>query len=271
MLRQFDRLLLRVESLPAAAKFWRETYGATVTREDRAAVVITLADGGEIVLHSDPNLPEQAVYLLVDDVRKLHADRSGLRLEFRAPPARGSRGYYATIRDPFGVMLHLTDRTRDEAHAEAAPPAETFAASGSLFGTGTTSHKADRPRLAKLYAELGRTADDLPYTTHFETLHDAYVAGFAAPQPDHAETWRHLLTTRKAGQLPKLGAARSHPPEIDDEDRRRLRELLGTDIGKRDRLPYSARFDELVQAFNEGRRRRFSPHQIWRLVAMLSK
>ena len=271
MLRQFDRLLLRVESLPAAAKFWRETYGATVTREDRSAVCIELSCGGEVVLHNDPNLPEQAIYILVDDVRALHADRANLKLEFRAPPARGSRGYYATVRDPFGTMLHFTDRSLDADHPTVVAEAETFAADASLFGVGTTGHKADKPRLAKLYAELGRTADDLPYTTHFETLHDAYVSEFAPPKPDHAETWRHLLTTRKAGQLPKLGAARSHPPEIDDDDRRMLRELLGEDIGKRDRLPYSPRFDELVQAFNAGRRRRFSPHQVWRLVAMLSK
>lgn len=269
MLRQFDRLLLRVESLPAAAKFWRETYGASISREDRSAVCIALPGGGEVVLHNDMNLPEQAVYLLVEDVRAMHRDRAKLRLEFRAPPARGSRGYYATIRDPFGVMLQITDRTLD---SDSASAAETFqAGGGSLFGDGATTHKPDRPRLAALYAELGRTADDLPYTTHFETLHDAYTAGFAPPKPDHAETWRHLLTTRKAGQLPKLGAARSKPPEIDDEDRRRLRELLGEDIGKRDRLPYTPRFEELVTAFNDGRRRRFSPHQVWRLVAMLSK
>jgi hypothetical protein len=80
-----------------------------------------------------------------------------------------------------------------------------------------------------------------------------------------------LLTTRKAGALPKLGAARSKPPEIDDDDRRKLRELLGDDIGKRDRLPYTPRFEDVVAAFNDGRRRHFSPHQVWRLVAMLSK
>src|SRR4051812_43058544 len=61
MLRQFDRLLLRVESLPAAAKFWRETYGAIVSREDRQAVCIELPGGGEVILHNDANLPEQAV------------------------------------------------------------------------------------------------------------------------------------------------------------------------------------------------------------------
>jgi hypothetical protein len=270
MLRQIDRLLLRVESLPAAAKFWRETYGATISREDRQAVCIELPGGGEVILHSDPNLPEQAVYLLVDDVRQMHRDRATLRLEFRTAPAKGSRGYFATIRDPFGVMLQITDRTLDAAGEQSH--AETFdAGGGSLFGDGVASHRPDRPRLTKLYADLGRTADDLPYTTHFETLHDAYASGFAPPRPEHAETWKHLLTARKAGELPKLGAAKSKPPEIDDEDRRRLRELLGDDIGKRDRLPYSPRFEELVAAFNDGRRRRFSPHQVWRLVAMLSK
>ena len=61
--------------------------------------------------------------------------------------------------------------------------------------------------------------------------------------------WRHLLNLRKGGKLPKLGPARSMPPEISAQERDRLKQMLGKDIGKRDRLPYTDRFDKLVDEF----------------------
>lgn len=263
MIRRFDRLLIRVESLPAAAKFWQETHGATLVKIDRASASLTFADGGEVLLHVDPQLSAHQLYFLVDDVRAMHADRKRLRLDFRSPPTRGSRGYFATVRDPFGVVLEIADLAL--AGDPNAPSPER------LFDDAASGHKPDRARLAEIYAKLGRTADDLPYTTHFETLYDAYATGFADPKPSHAEVWRHVLTTRKSGALPKLGAAKSKPPELDDPDRMKLAQLLKDDLGKRDRLPYTPRFDEIVNAFNRGRRRPFSPHQIWRLVATLAK
>ena len=83
--------------------------------------------------------------------------------------------------------------------------------------------------------------------------------------------WRHLLNIRKRGKLPKLGEARSRPPEVSDEALALLRETLGKDIGKRDRLPYTPRFDKLVDEFNKTQPRPLSPHLVWRLVATLAK
>jgi hypothetical protein len=83
--------------------------------------------------------------------------------------------------------------------------------------------------------------------------------------------WRHLLNLRKGGKLPKLGEARSTPPAVSDEDREKLRNMLGADIGKRDRLPYTKRFDEIVDSFNLTQSRAISPHLVWRLVATLAK
>ncbi len=128
--------------------------------------------------------------------------------------------------------------------------------------------KADA--LSEIYQKLGRTADDLPYTPHFETLYSSYAARLDT-KPTRQEVWRHLLNLRKAGKLPKLGEARSRPPKVDPEDETRLRELLGKDIGKRDRLPYTERFDALVNEFNETQPRRLSPHLVWRIVARLAK
>jgi hypothetical protein len=90
-------------------------------------------------------------------------------------------------------------------------------------------------------------------------------------KPTRGEVWRHLLNLRKAGKLPKLGAARSMPPEISPEERDRLREMVAEDIGRRDRLPYTDRFDQLVDEFNKAQARKLSPHLVWRLVATLAK
>ena len=79
---------------------------------------------------------------------------------------------------------------------------------------------------------------------------------------------RHL---RKGGKLPRLGEARSPAPQVSDEDRVQLKELLGKDIGKRDRLPYTERFEQIVNTFNQQRPRPISPHLVWRLVATLAK
>ena len=55
------------------------------------------------------------------------------------------------------------------------------------------------------------------------------------------------------------------------EARAALREMLGEDVGRRDRLPYTERFDKLVDEFNRAQRMRLSPHLVWRLVATLAK
>ena len=57
----------------------------------------------------------------------------------------------------------------------------------------------------------------------------------------------------------------------DPAHRQQLRDMLGPDIGKRDRLPYTKRFDEIVDTFNRTQPRPVSPHLVWRLVATLAK
>src|SRR5690606_21075293 len=133
--------------------------------------------------------------------------------------------------------------------------------------------------LAALYEKAGRTADDLPYTPQFEQVFAAYAASFSEPQPDRAETWRHLLNLRKKGALPKLGAARSRPPAADEATVALLKGVLekefGGRIGRRDRLPYSPEFDRISEAFNRARAASgdppLAPHQLWRPVALLAK
>ena len=96
---------------------------------------------------------------------------------------------------------------------------------------------ANRDVLMQVYQQIGRTADDLPYTPDFERLYDLYCAEHQQAKPTRQEVWRHLLNLRKAGKLPRLGEARTRPPAIEPEAREVLLNLVGESIGRRDRLP----------------------------------
>ena len=270
MLRKVDRVILRVPGLTSAVAYYRDVLGLKLVRQEARVANFRLADGaGELVIHDDPDLPAEAVYYLVDDVRALYRRRAELRLTFAAPPAQVSRGFRATVKDPFGTVLLLLDRSTE--HSSSGHQIEDARAADGLFPGLEARNPAKREALCAIYEQIARTADDLPYTPHFEKLYLNYAASYADPKPTRAEVWRHLLNLRKGGKLPKLGEARSTPPPVSDEDRAKLRDMLGPDIGKRDRLPYTKRFDEIVDAFNKTQPRPVSPHLVWRLVATLAK
>jgi len=269
MLRKVDRIIFRVPGLASAITYYRDVLGLKLVRQDGRVASFRLGDDTtELVLHAQEDLPAEAAYFLVDDVRDLYRRRRELKLTFTAPPAAVSRGYRAAVKDPFGNVLLLLDRTTESSAGGAIEDATT---SDTLFAGVESRAPAKRDELIRIYQQIARTADDLPYTPHFEKLYDTYTAAYASPKPTRAEVWRHLLNLRKAGKLPKLGEARSIPPEVSPDERRRLRDMLGADIGKRDRLPYTKRFDEIVDAFNRTQPRAISPHLVWRLVATLAK
>lgn len=271
MLRRTDRILLRVPQLAGAVRYYRDVLGMTLLRADARLAAFKLGDeGGELVLHTDPDLPAEAIYYLVDDVRELYRRRGELKLRFVSAPAAAARGYRATVKDPFDNVLLLLDRSLEQAGA-AGGEIEDAKQPGALFAGVESPIAPKRALLIRLYEKVGRTADDLPYTPHFESLYSAYADAHGEPRPGRQEVWRHLLNLRKGGKLPKLGEARSRPPEVAGEDRERLRAVLGEDIGKRDRLPYTARFDQIVDEFNRTQPRPLSPHLVWRLVATLAK
>lgn len=269
MLRKVDRLLLRVPSLPSAVNYYRDVLGLKLVRREGKVASFRLGDGAtELVLHDDPDLPGEATYYLVDDVRELYRRRTSLKLSFTGPPTPAARGYRATVKDPFGTVLLLLDRTSEAAGAASVEDGKVAA---GLFAGLEPAQRPKRDVLIGLYEKVGRTADDLPYTPHFETIYKDYAAHYGASPPTRQEVWRHLLNIRKRGVLPKLGEARSKPPDVSEESLDTLRGMLGKDIGKRDRLPYSKRFDELVDEFNKTQPRPLSPHLVWRLVATLAK
>jgi catechol 2,3-dioxygenase-like lactoylglutathione lyase family enzyme len=267
MLRRIDRIVLRVSSLPACVKFYNDVMGLRIVHQSAHFTTLRCPqDQAELVLHDDLDQPAEAVYWLVDDVRDIYARRADLKLTFLSPPQQAARGLRAAVKDPFGTVLFLIDRSND---SPGQP--EDAKAPGELFAGVESRVTPKRDLLIKLYQELGRTADDLPYTPHFESLYGPYSQAHPDPKPSRAETWRHLLNLRKGGKLPKLGEAKSRPPNVTPEEVAALKTLMGPDLGRRDRLPYTERFDNLVDEFNRTLPRKLSPHLVWRLVATLAK
>lgn len=269
MLKRIDRVILRVSGLESAVLYYRDVLGLKLIKHDARLASFRLGDDQtELVLHDDADLPSEAVYYLVDNVRDLYKRRAELKLKFVSAPSPVARGYRATVKDPFGTVMLLLDRSTS---AGGGAEVEDAKAAGTLFAGMEVKAPAKADALIRAYVRVGRTADDLPYTPHFENLYDEYATAYGETKPPRSEVWRHLLNLRKGGKLPKLGESRSPAPDISPEDRVKLRELLGADIGKRDRLPYTKRFDQLVDEFNRTQSRPLSPHLVWRLVAMLAK
>src|SRR5947207_1749878 len=239
MLRRVDRFLLRVPSLDPAIRYYRDVLGLHLTHHDKRIANFKLADGTtELLLHVDADLPAEAAYFLVDDVRDLYTRRDELKLKFVSRPAPVSRGYRAVVKDPFGHVLMLLDRSTE---GDVAVHVEDAKSTGGLFAGVEQRAPVKKDLLIQLYQKIGRTADDLPYTPHFESLYEPYAQAQSDPKPSRAEVWRHLLNLRKAGKLPKLGEARSKPPDVEPEARDAPSKLLGKDIGKRNRLPSTDR------------------------------
>src|SRR5437762_12651566 len=131
MLRKVDRLLLRVPSLESAITYYRDVLGLSLVHADKRVANFKLVDGTtELLLHVDPDLPAESVYFLVDDVRDLYTRRDELKLQFVSRPAPVSRGYRAVVKDPFGHVLMLLDRSTE---GDVATHVEDAKASGGLF------------------------------------------------------------------------------------------------------------------------------------------
>jgi catechol 2,3-dioxygenase-like lactoylglutathione lyase family enzyme len=269
MFLRLDRILLRVSHLQSAIRFYHDVLNLTLVKEDARIAAFRLDDGQtELVLHCDDDLPAEANYFLVADVRDLYRRRDELKLTFLQSPSAVARGYRAAIRDPSGNALLIVDRTNEPG---ANTVIEDARAPGALFPGVEEKPPSNREMLIRAYQQVNRTADDLPYTADFERLYMVYSNSLKSASITREEVWRQLLNLRKGSHLPRLGEARSTPPPISDEHRQRLREMLGEDIGRRDRLPYTQRFDRLVDEFNRTQSRPLSPHLVWRLVATLAK
>ena len=132
----------------------------------------------------------------------------------------------------------------------------------------------DEQRIIDAYAAGGRTLDDLPYTEAFEAIYQALTCGEANPAATRAQLFHRLHNMRKAKRLPRLGRAQSSITRIEPQQETLLVELVNGQVGelsKRDRLPYTEMFADIVTGFNDQTGLSLTPHQLWRIIAKLAK
>jgi argininosuccinate lyase len=184
----------------------------------------------------------------------------------------GRQGYRLALERAVAARQAAAAAT-DPIAAEPPPAGEPAAPAPdvSLFGTKLPGAAADQ-KLVEIYEQVGRTLDDLPYTPEFDRIYravDAESMGMSRHDMLH-----RLHNLRKAGRLPKAGRASTSPPRIEPNEEGALSamvvEAVGS-LGQRDQLPYTTKFDEIVERFNTGTGRSLDPHDVWRLVAKLAK
>lgn len=171
-------------------------------------------------------------------------------------------------RSPVGSTPDNTQHAGDPDDDQPATTLFSDAGDPTAPGVPDGGPRTRDEALIAAYQSVGRTLDALPYTDDFERL--CVMAG----ADDRRAVLHDLHNLRKAGRLPRLGRAPGQPPKV-GSDRSDLLERLVVEhagsLGQRDRLPYTDAFDRIVERFNTQAASSLSAHDIWRLIARLSK
>jgi len=114
MLKKVDCVMIRVDDVETAARYYSDVFGLRPLWQDETSVSLGLPDtDAEIVLHCNPDIPSQVeVYYLVDDVVSAvrFLEQHGCRVlngPFEIPIGQG-----AVITDPFGTRLYILDMSK---------------------------------------------------------------------------------------------------------------------------------------------------------------
>ena len=114
MLRKIDCVMIKVHQLEAAARYYVEVFGLNRLWSDEYSIGLGMAEtDAEIVLHNDPNIPQDfSVYYLVDDAVASAAEYTSHGCKVIEPPFDIVIGKCAILQDPFGTTLCILDMTK---------------------------------------------------------------------------------------------------------------------------------------------------------------
>ena len=122
------------------------------------------------------------------------------------------------------------------------------------------------------YARSGLPLDDLPYTDAFDLIYAEVNQSF--PSKTERDVFHHLLTVRKAADLPRSGKPGSPAPVLTADQKDALARAVVAEVGSvgaRDQLPYTEKFDRVAASFKAATGIDLPPHGLWRAIANLSK
>ena len=113
MFKKIDCVMIRVDDVAAAEKFYSEVFGLKPLWREARSVGMRLAEtDAEIVLHNNADIPNKVeVHYLVDDVVMAVKTYAGKGCRVLVQPFEVLIGRCAVIQDPFGTTICLLDQT----------------------------------------------------------------------------------------------------------------------------------------------------------------
>ena len=114
ILRKIDCVMIKVDDLEGAAKFYEQVLGLATKWSTANSIALGMPESeAEIVLHDDPQIPREcSVHYLVDNVKEAVAKLSVQGCGIVVPPFEVQIGMCSVVRDPFGNLLNLIDMTK---------------------------------------------------------------------------------------------------------------------------------------------------------------
>jgi predicted enzyme related to lactoylglutathione lyase len=114
MLRKIDCVMIRVDDLEAAKKYYIDVFGLRPTWQDEISVGLGFPEtDAEIVLHCDPGIPSRVeVHYLVDDVASAVQVLAQKGCTMLVEPFDIPIGMCTVIKDPFGTRMCLLDMSK---------------------------------------------------------------------------------------------------------------------------------------------------------------
>src|SRR5262249_8211579 len=114
VLRKIDCVMVKVENLAAARRFYERVLGLTHLWSNTHSCALGMRDcDAEIVLHDDPQIPRECnVHYLVGDVKDAAAKLCSAGCSVMVAPFEVRIGMCAVLRDPFENLLNLIDMSK---------------------------------------------------------------------------------------------------------------------------------------------------------------
>lgn len=113
MLRKIDCVMLRVDDLEAAARYYTDVFGLKRSWQDNTSVGMLMPEtDAEIVLHTTDIPKDVSVHYLVDDVIAAVNELRAKGCTVRAEPFDIVIGKCAVLEDLFGNVIAILDMTK---------------------------------------------------------------------------------------------------------------------------------------------------------------
>jgi len=111
MFKKIDCVMIRVDDVSAAEKFYADVFGLKPLWREAGAVGMKMPEtDAEIVLHNNAEIPNKVeVHYLVDDVVAAVKSYGEKGCRVLVPPFDVLIGKCAVIQDPFGTRICVLD------------------------------------------------------------------------------------------------------------------------------------------------------------------